>query len=134
VVSVHELDKYGDQACDWCGTLIKHVFTLSHAEVDEETEAGCVCAEHLSEDYLRPKALLKEFKRVKRAKTRRPPTWHMSYAGNEYFITKGLPVTVFCRFHDGAPVWRWVKAGKFSRAFPTKAQAQDDAEVEGRLN
>lgn len=69
----------GEQAtnCTWCGTLIRYVHALKHPDTGISTECGCICAEHLMEDYVGPKQKEKALK-GKQARIRnwvKSPKW-----------------------------------------------------------
>lgn len=53
--------------CEWCGTSIRYVHHLIHAD-DLETKCGCICAEHLTDDYINPRKMEKDLKAKLRAK------------------------------------------------------------------
>lgn len=48
--------------CEWCGTDIRYEHHLYHDEQDLQSISGCVCAEHLTDDYVNPKKREKELK------------------------------------------------------------------------
>lgn len=122
-----ELETKYEQACEFCGTYIRFIFYLFHPETGETRIAGCVCTEHLTEDYITPRRVQKEHKAQKRRTKRNlekmmNPTWNLSAKGNwwvKHPVTR-KPLTVFCRNHE----WCWVHDGVFS---PTKHPSEDSA-------
>ncbi len=72
---------------------------MEHPDYPELLHVGCVCAEHMEEDYVRPKEREKRLKRVAR---RRPAwarrEWQMSRQGNPYINTGRVQTTP-----DGVP-------------------------------
>lgn len=94
-----DVDDLGEpsQVCEMCETQdIRYVHVMEHPEYSELLHVGCVCAEHMEEDYVRPKEREKRLKRVARRRTawaRRE--WLMSRHGNPYINTEGFNLTVF---------------------------------------
>jgi hypothetical protein len=45
---------HGDisESCELCGTRIRHEHIIEHPQWPEFVSTGCVCAEHLSSDYV----------------------------------------------------------------------------------
>jgi len=52
-------------SCVWCGTEIRYVHHLVHLFDELETTCGCICAEHLTEDYVNPRVREKKAKSEK---------------------------------------------------------------------
>lgn len=50
--------------CEACGTKLRYEHILTHPE-SESMGVGCVCAEHLTEDYINPKRKENALKKVK---------------------------------------------------------------------
>ncbi len=46
------VDEGFGQECEWCGTAIRYVHYIFHPETNQNSSCGCVCAEHLTEDYV----------------------------------------------------------------------------------
>ena len=59
-----------DNQCDWCGTSIRYLHFLHHKEDNLTTTCGCICAEHLTQDYINPKKKEKELKIFMRKKNK----------------------------------------------------------------
>lgn len=57
-------------ACEWCSTAIRYEHHLYHPVLDIETTAGCICAEHLTQDYVSAKKAEKELKRKLKLKNK----------------------------------------------------------------
>jgi hypothetical protein len=107
-------------SCQWCGTELRHVFYLNHPDTGDQSIAGCVCTEHLTQDYVNPKQYLKTEKaRVRRAKTAHRKffsVWSVNSRGSHTLFFKGAMTTIF--FHRVG--WKWVREGRFSeREYPT---------------
>lgn len=83
--------------CEMCESVeIRYVHYMEHPEFPETLGVGCVCAEHMEEDYAAPRAREKRL----RAAARRRSTWsrrqwRISYAGNLYLNTDGYNLTVY---------------------------------------
>jgi hypothetical protein len=90
-----------EATCEMCEVQeIRYVHTMSHPDYAADLHVGCVCAEKMEEDYVRPrlreKALRSAAGRKKRWLSR---TWRVSARGNPYLNTDGFNITVFR--HDG---------------------------------
>lgn len=48
--------------CEWCGTNIRYVHYLVHDEDNLVSTCGCICAEHLTQDYVNPRKMEKKLK------------------------------------------------------------------------
>lgn len=84
--------------CEFCGKeQIRYVHTLAHPEYADSIRVGCVCAEHLTADYVNPKQRENELRNraARRDKwTRR--AWKTSAKGNPYLETRdGHHIVVF---------------------------------------
>lgn len=85
-----------DAICEMCETQeIRYVHTMSHPEYDEALSVGCVCAEKMENDYVRPRqrerALRNAASRRKRWLLRR---WHKSNAEKSHITADGLDITI----------------------------------------
>lgn len=86
-----------DVTCEMCEVQeIRYVHTMAHPNYDGTLDVGCVCAEHMEEDYVRPRqrerALRNAANRKKNWLTRR---WHLSAHGHPFINTNGFNVTIF---------------------------------------
>ena len=104
-----------EHTCEMCGQEeIRYVHEVWHPDYGT-LFVGCVCTEHMTGDYLRPKRAERRLKNLanRRAKWVEQP-WRISAGGNEYRNVKGLNVGV-CpdRFRPGQ--WRWRIDSEFSR-------------------
>ena len=44
------------QTCEMCGTAeIRYVHYMQHPDYPEELAVGCICAENMEQDYVRPR-------------------------------------------------------------------------------
>lgn len=59
------------ETCQMCGKDdIRYVHTMEHPDHADVLEVGCVCAEHMSDDYVNPKARERKLRnRAARRKT-----------------------------------------------------------------
>lgn len=94
-----DIDDLGEPSlvCEMCETQdIRYVHVMEHPDYPELLRVGCVCAEHMEQDYVRPKEREKRLKRVAR---RRPSwaqrEWQTSRQGNPYINTEGFNLTIF---------------------------------------
>ncbi len=75
---------------------IRFVHSMEHPDYPEILEVGCVCAEHMEDDYVSPR---KREKRL-RSKARRRAGWNrrkwrFSEQGNLYHNTEGFHLAIF---------------------------------------
>ncbi len=69
---------------------------MRHPDYPEELGVGCVCAEHMEEDYVTPKEREKRLRtKARRRKTWANRRWRVSARGNAYLNTEGFNLTVF---------------------------------------
>lgn len=85
------------KVCEMCESQdIRYVHVMQHADYPDFLEVGCICAEHMEEDYVRPR---EREKRLKRAARRRVSwakrTWKISRRGDPYINTEGFNLTVY---------------------------------------
>jgi hypothetical protein len=85
------------QCCEMCEMAdIRYVHYMEHPDYPDVLGVGCICAEHLEEDYVRPK---EREKRLRRAAVRRRSwaqrNWRLSERGSHYVNTEGYNLTVF---------------------------------------
>jgi hypothetical protein len=77
---------------------IRYVHHMEHPDYPESLAVGCVCAEHMENDYEGPrrreKALRNAAQRKRRWLSRK---WKVSVKENAYLNTDGLNITVFQR-------------------------------------
>lgn len=95
------------QECVWCGTTIRYAHLLSHDNSPLDMEAGCFCAEKLTNDYVTPKRKEKEFKQ--RQRWVKSSKWNMNYRGNVF--RKDYQVLIF-KIDDGYKLKIQSKWGK----------------------
>jgi hypothetical protein len=110
--------------CEACGReQIRFVHTMRHPEWGDDVEAGCVCAEKLSEDYTGPrereKRLINRASRRARWLTRK---WRRSNAGNLFLNSEGVNVGINPSRYGG---YSWRMGGDFSKeAYDTVDEAK----------
>lgn len=83
--------------CGMCESAeIRFVHYMRHADYPDELGVGCVCAEHMEQDYVTPKAREQRLRsRARRRKTWVQRPWRVSAKGNAYLNTEGFNLTVF---------------------------------------
>ena len=89
-----------DEVCEMCETQdIRYVHHMEHPDYPESLGVGCVCAEHMENDYEGPRrrerALRNAAQRKRRWLSRK---WKVSTKGNPYLNTDGLNITVFQKY------------------------------------
>ena len=85
------------QICAMCETAeVRFVHYMEHPEFSGTLAVGCVCAEHMEDDYLAPRAREKTLRhKARRRKSWSGRTWQISAKGNSYLNTEGFNITVF---------------------------------------
>jgi hypothetical protein len=95
--------------CELCGNPeVRFVHVMVHGSVEQPLRVGCVCAEHLEQDYAAPRqreriarntaarrARLKARHELAREHWTNPRTWRTSSKGNLWRKAVGLHVVVF---------------------------------------
>ncbi len=79
----------------------RYVHAMRHPDYPHELSVGCVCAEHMEEDYQSPRR--REHNLINAARRRAKwPTWRwrLSGRGNAFINTDGFNFTIF-RSRDG---------------------------------
>lgn len=88
-----------DAICEMCETQeIRYVHFMKHPDYEGTLGVGCVCAEHMEEDYEAPRRrerLLRNSANRKRRWLARK--WRTSKHGNSYLNTDGFNITVFMK-------------------------------------
>jgi hypothetical protein len=103
--------------CQMCGNeRIRFVHMMEHPDYGRGVEAGCVCAEKMSGDYVNPRLqegrLRKKASRKARWLRRK---WRTSHKGNHYLNVDGMNLVVFpAKFKPGR--WCFRVDGDFSRS------------------
>jgi hypothetical protein len=85
------------QPCEMCESVeIRYVHLMEHPDYPEIIGVGCICAEHMEEDYVGPRLREKKMRsRTRRRKTWAKRNWSTSARGNWYLNTHGFNVVVF---------------------------------------
>lgn len=109
-----------DAICEMCEVQeIRYVHTMSHPDYADELNVGCVCAEKMEDDYVRPrlreKALRSAAGRKKRWLSRK---WRISTRGNSYINTDGFNITIYSN-RDGSWGGR-IEEGESGRAVTSR--------------
>lgn len=85
---------------------IRYVHFMEHPDYPETLGVGCICAEHMENDYVRPR----EREKSLRTKARRRPSWErrqwrVSAKGNSYINAEGFNLTVFPAADQRGSYW-----------------------------
>jgi hypothetical protein len=83
--------------CEMCESAeVRFVHYMTHPDYPETLGVGCVCAEHMEEDYVGPRIRERQFRTVaRRRRTWRAKQWKTSSKGNPYLNTEGFNLAVF---------------------------------------
>lgn len=86
-----------EAVCEMCEAQeIRYIHYMTHPDHHEILGVGCVCAEHMEEDYAAPRRrerLLRNSAERKRRWLSR--NWRTSTKGNAYLNTDGFNITIF---------------------------------------
>lgn len=91
-----------DAVCEMCETQeIRYVHHMKHPDLPETLGVGCVCAEHMEEDYEAPRRRERQLRNSAQRKRRwLSRKWRISAKGNSYLNVDGINITIF-RKQDG---------------------------------
>jgi hypothetical protein len=98
------------QLCEMCESIeIRYAHYMEHPNYPEVIAVGCVCAEHLEQDYIRPQERERRLKSAaRRRKNWTTRKWKVSAKGNSYLNTDGFNITVVQR----ANAWRLIVSNR----------------------
>ena len=92
--------EFGDdveyEQCEMCGQeKIRYVHILQHSDFNGELRVGCVCAEHMTDDYINPQKSERELKnRLNRKKNFMRREWQERAQGKYVLRYKGENITI----------------------------------------
>ena len=79
------------QLCEMCESIeVRYVHYMHHAEYPDTLAVGCVCAENMEQDYVRPRereTRMRSLSQRRKAWGRRK--WKTSHRGNAYLNAEG---------------------------------------------
>lgn len=90
-------DETDYQTCMMCNNhRIRYVHIVSHPEVENDFEVGCVCAEKMTDDYVSPKQLEKKLRQrtARRINWVKNP-WKLSEKGNHFLNFEEHQLLIF---------------------------------------
>ena len=95
------------QFCEMCESAeIRYVHYMQHPEFPETLGVGCICAEHLEDDYVNPRLREKRLKsKSRRRRTWSRRKWNVSSKGNPYINMEGFNITVFPKQGKKGQCW-----------------------------
>ena len=117
------------QVCEMCENVeIRYVHEMQHSDYAGTLSVGCICAEHMEEDYAGPKEREKKLKSAaRRRKTWANRIWSQSSKGNLFINIDRFNITVFQKGASWAlSITNRVtnRTRKGSRTYPTQWAAQ----------
>jgi hypothetical protein len=75
---------------------------MEHPDYPGTLGVGCICAEHMEEDYIRPRQREKRLRNEARRRANLPRRkWSLSRAGNPYLDAEGFNLTVVAASGSG---------------------------------
>lgn len=76
---------------------VRYVHYMQHPNYPETLAVGCVCAEHMEDDYVRPKQREAGLRLVaRRRKSWAGKKWRISQLGNHFINIEGFNLFPFC--------------------------------------
>lgn len=83
--------------CEMCEAVqIRYAHHMEHADYPDLLAVGCVCAEHMEDDYVRPREREAKLKKaVRRRASWAKRSWNLSPRGTVYLNTEGFNLQVF---------------------------------------
>ena len=102
-VGVDDLEE-PTQVCEMCESMdIRFVHYMEHPNYPDTLGVGCVCAEHMEQDYVQPR---ERENRLRNAASRRKSwprrIWKTSAQGGSYINSDGFNIVVFPGEMSGA--------------------------------
>lgn len=113
-IEVYDLGDLG-AICEMCEVQeIRYVHVMKHPD-HPDLEVGCICAEHMSGDYVGPRRREADLKnRANRRKKWLSRRWKESRSGNFFLNLGGRNLGVFADpYTEGA--WKWRIGSRFDR-------------------
>ena len=97
-VSVDDLGA-PDTVCEMCETQeIRYVHHMEHPDYRESLGVGCICAQHMENDYEAPRRRERTLRNAAQRRRRwLSRKWQVSAKGNAYLNTDGMNITVYRR-------------------------------------
>lgn len=86
-----------DSVCEMCETQeIRYVHWMEHPDFSEILEVGCICAEHMENNYEAPRKRERGLRNAAQRKRRwLNRSWKVSSKGNTYLNTDGMNIVVY---------------------------------------
>jgi len=127
------------EICEMCETSeIRYVHCMSHQDYPEGLRVGCVCAEHMEEDYKNPKLRERKAKSLAKQKKNWPSRkWHYIDEDYSYSTVSGFRIQIspwFFKKTNGKKSYRITVINKKTglekqgrKVFPSMQEAKDAA-------
>lgn len=106
-VDTEDLDT-PSQTCEMCETqVIRYVHYMQHPNYSSTLAVGCVCAEHMEDDYVRPREREKKMRAMAGRRRRwASRTWRTSKRGNLYIKHDGFLLVIFPLGDERGSRWK----------------------------
>lgn len=123
-----DVDDLGEPSmlCEMCESVeIRYVHVMEHPSFSYLLRVGCVCAEHMEEDYVRPAARERQLKSAARRRVSwGKRVWRLSQHGNPYLNTEGYNLTIVKRGSG----WSVIVTNRVSEASQTGRKTYSNEE------
>jgi hypothetical protein len=95
-VGVEDLEEPSER-CGMCESVeIRYVHVMEHPNYQGTLGVGCICAEHMEQDYVGPRLREKRLQSTARRRlTWAKRTWNRPVRGNLYLNVEGFNLTIF---------------------------------------
>ncbi len=86
-----------DTVCEMCEFQeIRYVHYMEHTDYSDTLGVGCICAEHMEEDYEAPRQRERVLRNARQRRRRwLSRTWRVSSKGNTFLNTDGFNIVIF---------------------------------------
>jgi hypothetical protein len=119
---------------------VRFVHYMEHPGFSGTLAVGCVCAEHMEDDYLAPRTREKTLRhKARRRKSWAERKWRISAKGNSYLNTEGFNIIVFGTRDTASRSWgfkvenRATGQGQFSRRRYLTEEAAKNATLDALI-
>jgi hypothetical protein len=85
------------EICGMCESVeIRYVHSMQHSDHPQILGVGCICAEHMEQDYVGPRLREKKLRsQAHRRRTWSKRKWSISGRGNSFLNAEGFNLTIF---------------------------------------
>ena len=119
------------ETCEMCETqTIRYVHYMTHPDYEGVLGVGCVCAEHMEENYTAPKERENQLRqRAPRLAKWMQRNWRLSKSGNQFYNHMGFNIVLYLTMNGWAYRITNRETGEARRknGFPTQDRAKQSS-------